>query len=129
VSFGRSGPDVTDGLSKTVMGAEQVTIIGSNRQTDRRGRYWNQYFGPESLMSTNLPPNTSTGDSIAGCLEVLPTAPCGGAGDGAYARSFHQGGAHAVMGDGSVRFVTDGVDPITWQRAGSRADGQAMGDF
>ncbi|MFM7291991.1 MAG: DUF1559 domain-containing protein [Planctomycetia bacterium] len=125
---GRAGikmKDVTDGLSKTVMGTDQVTIIGGNRQTDRRGRYWNFYYSSESLMTTNLPPNTSTGDNITGCLEVLPTAPCTSAGSYvAYARSFHQGGAHAVMGDGSVRFVGNNVDPTTWQRAGSRADGQ-----
>jgi prepilin-type N-terminal cleavage/methylation domain-containing protein len=125
---GRAGmkmKDVTDGLSKTVMGTEQVTIIGSNRQTDRRGRYWNFYFTSEALVVTNLPPNTSTGDQNTGCLEVLPTAPCTSAGNArAYARSFHQNGAHAVMGDGSVRFVGNDVDPTTWQRAGSRADGQ-----
>jgi prepilin-type N-terminal cleavage/methylation domain-containing protein/prepilin-type processing-associated H-X9-DG protein len=125
--------DVTDGLSKTVLGTEQVTIIGSNTNTDWRGRFWNAAYGGSSvLVSTALPPNTSTGDVLPGCLEVLPTAPCTTATSNwvSYARSYHSGGAGVVMGDGSVRFVVDGVDPTMWQRAGSRAGGEVQdGDF
>jgi prepilin-type N-terminal cleavage/methylation domain-containing protein len=118
--------DVTDGLSKTVMGTEQVTVIGSNRQTDRRGRYWGTWTSSDVLVSTALTPNTSTGDVLGACLQVLPLAPCGGTGSNyvSYTRSLHPGGAHAVMADASVRFVVDGVDATAWQLAGSRADGQ-----
>ena len=124
--------DVTDGLSKTVLGTESVTIIGSNKQTDWRGRFWNAAYGGSSvLVSTNLTPNTSTADVLPGCLEVLPKAPCTTATSNwvSYARSFHSGGVQAVMADGAVKFVVDGVDPTTWQRAGSRAGGEVTGDF
>ena len=43
------------------------------------------------------------------------------------ASSHHPGGAHAVMGDGRVLFVADGVDPEVWWAAGSRNDGQVVG--
>jgi hypothetical protein len=33
------------------------------------------------------------------------------------------------MGDGSVRFVRDSVDFTTWQRLGTRAGGEVLGDF
>ncbi|MGC8644150.1 MAG: DUF1559 domain-containing protein, partial [Isosphaeraceae bacterium] len=36
------------------------------------------------------------------------------------ARSNHRGGVNAVMGDGSVRFVTGGVDRAVWRALGSR---------
>ena len=77
-------------------------------------------------MVTSLPPNPETGDRLnGGCLDSLPTAPCAGSGNNvAYARSFHPGGAHAVMGDGAVKFVLNSVDSTTWQRVGTRAGGQ-----
>jgi prepilin-type processing-associated H-X9-DG protein len=36
------------------------------------------------------------------------------------ARSRHPGGVNVVMGDGSVRFVTDGTAPAIWRALGSR---------
>ncbi len=40
------------------------------------------------------------------------------------ASSFHTGGVNVCMADGSVRFVTDGVDFATWQGVGTRAGGE-----
>jgi prepilin-type N-terminal cleavage/methylation domain-containing protein/prepilin-type processing-associated H-X9-DG protein len=45
------------------------------------------------------------------------------------ARSYHSGGVNLLLCDGSVRFVHDGVDPVTWARIGSRGDGLTTGDF
>jgi len=45
------------------------------------------------------------------------------------ARSRHTGGANALLGDGSVRFVRDAVDLPTWQALGSRNGGEPVGDF
>lgn len=43
------------------------------------------------------------------------------------ARSFHTGGATVSLGDGSVRFVSDSVDAITWSAIGTRAGGEVIG--
>jgi prepilin-type N-terminal cleavage/methylation domain-containing protein/prepilin-type processing-associated H-X9-DG protein len=43
------------------------------------------------------------------------------------ASSYHTGGANVAMADGSVRFVSDGVDPDAWMAAGSRNGGEALG--
>jgi prepilin-type processing-associated H-X9-DG protein len=40
------------------------------------------------------------------------------------ASSYHSGGVTACMTDGSVRFVTDGVDSDAWSAAGSRNGGE-----
>jgi hypothetical protein len=43
--------------------------------------------------------------------------------------SFHVGGVHAVMGDGSVRFISDATNFQTIQKLAVRDDGQVVGDF
>jgi prepilin-type N-terminal cleavage/methylation domain-containing protein/prepilin-type processing-associated H-X9-DG protein len=43
--------------------------------------------------------------------------------------SFHTGGAHFLMGDGSVRFISQNVDPLTFRNLANRADGEMLKDF
>ncbi len=43
--------------------------------------------------------------------------------------SFHVGGGHFVLGDGSVRFISQNVDPKTFRNLGHRADGEMLKDF
>ena len=50
--------------------------------------------------------------------------------------SMHIGGAHMLMGDGAVRFVSENIDasrntaPLsTYQKLGARNDGEAVGEF
>jgi prepilin-type processing-associated H-X9-DG protein len=42
------------------------------------------------------------------------------------ASSYHPGGVNACFADGSVRFVTDGVDANVWMAAGTRDGGEAL---
>ena len=42
------------------------------------------------------------------------------------ASSYHTGGANMCMTDGSVRFVTEGVDMDAWMATGSRNGGEAL---
>ncbi|WP_157605060.1 DUF1559 domain-containing protein [Schlesneria paludicola] len=43
--------------------------------------------------------------------------------------SFHDGGCHMCMVDGSVRFVSQNVDLLTYQRLGAASDGGILGEF
>ncbi len=43
--------------------------------------------------------------------------------------SRHSGGVNVLLGDGSVRFVRDGIDLPTWRGLGSRNGGEVLGDF
>jgi len=43
--------------------------------------------------------------------------------------SFHTGGAHFLVGDGSVRFISENIDTTTYTHLGNRADGELIGDF
>jgi prepilin-type N-terminal cleavage/methylation domain-containing protein len=47
----------------------------------------------------------------------------------AAARSYHAGGAHCLLGDGSVRFVGDSIDALTWRRVGGIGEGGIVGEF
>lgn len=44
-------------------------------------------------------------------------------------RSLHSGGAHVLLGDGSVRFLSDGIDVTLHRGIHSRAGGEALGEF
>ena len=41
-------------------------------------------------------------------------------------RSKHPGGVNVAMGDASVRFISETIDLLLWQRAGARADGNPI---
>ena len=43
--------------------------------------------------------------------------------------SAHPGGCHILLGDGSARFVSESINPITWSNLGNREDGQPLGEF
>jgi hypothetical protein len=43
--------------------------------------------------------------------------------------SFHVGGMHAVMADGSVRFVSDNIDARLWAAVITRGGGEIVSDF
>ena len=40
--------------------------------------------------------------------------------------SAHSGGCQAVFGDGSVRFLQESIDPLTWSSLGERDDGRVV---
>ena len=43
--------------------------------------------------------------------------------------SWHTGGMHAVLGDGSVRFINENIDTNTYQNLSRRSDGETLGEF
>jgi len=46
-----------------------------------------------------------------------------------HARSSHTNGVNAALGDGSVRFIPNSVDPIVYKGLGSRAGGEVPGNY
>ncbi|MDB5341128.1 MAG: putative major pilin subunit [Planctomycetaceae bacterium] len=133
---GASIRDLLDGTSNTMLMAEYLT--GTN--TDWRGWFYTNRAGAQFLHVTN-PPNSTVPDNIlaypAGCtaalnlpLQNLPCIPDGTTGNNfATSRSRHVGGSHVLLGDGSVRFVSNNINLTTWQSLAWIADGTVIGDF
>ncbi|HEY4259414.1 MAG TPA: H-X9-DG-CTERM domain-containing protein, partial [Schlesneria sp.] len=97
-----------------------------------RGLTW---YGPHTGFNTLYGPNTTSPDSLQQdfCqntpmsllgMPCIPTTPRIFA-----ARSKHTGGVHALLGDGSTRFISQNIDINTWRNLSTMSDGQTVGDF
>ena len=54
----------------------------------------------------------------------------GTCGNGIFAaRSYHTGGVHTLLCDGSARFVSENIDLALWRAIGTRAGGEVLGEF
>ncbi len=120
--------DFVDGLSNTIMLGEMV-VPATN---DKRGGIFNACQS-NSFISTRYPPNTTVPDNVQAtvCANSVFT-PCldqVGGNLNASSRSMHTGGAHQLLGDGSVRFVSNNIDTLTFNYLGTRAGGEVVGDF
>ena len=151
--------DVLDGLSNTIMAGELNTALGDNHITTRvaqqrvinnpslcsteidplRPQFW--------LSTTDFAGNSvqvqrgfkwANGMAVnTGITTILPpNSPVCSHGNNTFApgmygpSSRHQGGAHILMGDGAVKFITDSIESgdkthgnITWNGTGSRSPG------
>ena len=99
-------------------------------RNDLRGRYWNTWQG-NVLFSTLFPPNTTVGDRSNYCIDA-PRRLCQGLTATSVVqsvRSNHPSGANFMMGDGSVRFISNNINFATYQALGTRQDGESLGDF
>ena len=97
---------VTDGLSKTIMNGE--TIPGHC--------IFNSMWSPNFIVyPTTIPLNHMESDEGT----PLWYRTCG-------FKSFHPGGAHFVMGDGSVHFVSESISYRLYNAMGTKAGGEVV---
>lgn len=116
--------DLRDGTSNTIMVGESLPEC-----TDHQWTGWTHFNN--NWATTTAPINWPV--HCQNRPRVTETIPgCHDWNDHGYSQGFksdHTGGAHVVLADGSVKFLSTNIDWMTLQRLGERADGQPVGDF
>ena len=128
--------DITDGMSKTIAMSEVLLPGVAGGQTsllDARGDAFNTKDGRWGFHTTTTP-NSSVADYCenAECV-TSPDRPCTPStqqsGSISAARSKHRGTVSVMMGDTSIRSVSDDVDLGVWRALGTARKGDQVGDF
>src|SRR5262249_20573648 len=133
--------DITDGTSNTVLLSEALSPetsagwggpIGSILYGNMGGGLFTMTIAPNSSAPDRpigpCPQNQGITSYKAPCLSLGGNAWWTRSAVGAYvgARSRHTGGVNVALADGSVRFVADGIDLLTWRALGTRAGGEVV---
>jgi prepilin-type N-terminal cleavage/methylation domain-containing protein/prepilin-type processing-associated H-X9-DG protein len=120
--------EIMDGLSNTLLMSE-ILVSPGDMDEDNRGDIVNDDHAGPGFMTLNTP-NTSVSD-VNDCIVLAdPLMPCiGGGNKQMAARSRHPGGVNAVLGDGSVRFISNNIAAGTWSSLGTMAGGEVPGDY
>ncbi|HUT89717.1 MAG TPA: DUF1559 domain-containing protein [Thermoguttaceae bacterium] len=84
-------------------------------------RYWQPRIDDGSPFTPLAPPNWQFPNCAHGSWSTGPTFIA--------ARSNHPGGADHTLGDGSVRFISETIDFVTYQNLGNREDRNPVGQF
>ena len=106
---------ITDGLSHTIFMGE-VRVKCSTHAAEG----WLFSHNGDGLVNTLTPIN------FPSCQETIgiDCYSWDAWGSSLGFKSAHPGGAHFVMGDGSVHFLPDSIDPFVYSWLGGKADGQ-----
>ncbi|WP_437192543.1 DUF1559 domain-containing protein [Planctomicrobium sp. SH527] len=130
--------DLTDGTSNIMVVAEQSGSVGNS---DFRNNYHGGWRGL-SLSSGDITTSATTAHAsgvTANAFRINSKTATSGSNttprsNTPYAantiiNSFHTGGIHSLMGDGSVRFVSESLDFNLLQRLCVKDDGLPLGEF
>jgi len=109
--------DVKDGTSNTIMMAETTRDV-RNGGTNAWGYRGHVMVG---LNLISYPINLFSYSGI--------DYPQGKLGSWAYAGSFHTGGMHCLLADGSVHFLSENLDTITRYNLARMSDGNVLGEW
>ena len=115
---------ITDGSSHTIFVGEKILELGADGQVSSLG--W-MSGTRASLRNTSRRPNDGrqrrNDDQDAAPRKAPAPTFVGGF------SSHHVGGANFVLGDGSVRFISESINVELFQLLGHRADGMLVGEF
>ena len=126
--------DITDGTSSTLLLSELI-MHPLNNVFDHRGDFLNDDGGGNLFMTLDTPNTGIDALKFPQYCNPQPSLPCTTAtGSGnrfalrMAARSRHTGGVNVGLGDGSVRFVANGITLATWQALSTMNGGEVIAD-
>lgn len=126
--------DLVDGVSNTILVAERTggSSIYKRRQVDStltalagsaNGGGWGDFLNgehwPEGSLNDGTPVPGTGGPCAINCSNMR----------GVGFHSFHTGGIQILLGDGSVRFVSENIDAFTFAGLMTRRKGETIGSF
>jgi len=128
--------DLTDGVSNTILTYElasrnslyrkRIKIAASDPEAQAQavagGGPWADLFKGDTWISGRLYDGTDTG-SGGPCAVNCSNARTAGT------YSWHDGGSQILLGDGSVRFISENISQLTLASLVTRAMGETMSDF
>ncbi len=144
--------DVTDGLSNTVAfaetcvgngkpGATLAEELAAGREQEIMVRLMTTPLSESACGDSSRPTSNLRGAVWADGLawssgynhwrvpnSEVPDC-CSFLGAWKAARSRHPGGANVLIGDGSIRFVGETIDPVTWRGLGTRNGAEVLEGF
>ncbi|WP_299460726.1 DUF1559 domain-containing protein [uncultured Gimesia sp.] len=103
-------------------GTTNVLFIGENSPGFHAWSSWAAWHSP---MTTAYPINHPF--AVYGNAQSRISSGAHGWVDGFAASSYHEGGAHFMMVDGSVHFLSENMDFLTYQQLGHPQDGLPIG--
>jgi len=114
---------IDDGSTNTIIAGEAVALVNASLGWVSGTR--------ATLRNTGTTPNQAAVDPATGLTISTRQAP-GDDADTALVGGFsspHVGGAHFLFADGAVRFISNNINPLTFQHLGNRRDGELVSDF
>jgi prepilin-type N-terminal cleavage/methylation domain-containing protein/prepilin-type processing-associated H-X9-DG protein len=123
--------DITDGLSQTVFIGEHSSVLSNKTwvgvvpfsTTCPKGNFPSACNSGGALVAAHSGPDTHDHPQV---IIHAPNHPFGHT-DEMY--SEHGSGANVLLGDGSVRFISQFINPFTWVALSTRSSGEAIGDW
>jgi prepilin-type N-terminal cleavage/methylation domain-containing protein/prepilin-type processing-associated H-X9-DG protein len=115
---------VTDGLSNTIFVGEGLPANHDHLWANA----WWHFNGGNAHASTIVPINQRAdlgNPNLWDCSTIIPATARNWNVSWGF-KSKHTGGANFLMGDGTVRFISQTIDHRTYQLLGCRNDGQAV---
>lgn len=123
-----SGTDPLAIVGTVVEGA--LPQVGSTQAEERRRNIQADLLNLEGPLNGAIGPRHALRQLRLNKLsDGTPTFARGSSSVSASFSSYHPGGGQILLGDGSVRFISDSVDPQTYINLMRRADGQVLGEF
>jgi type II secretory pathway pseudopilin PulG len=126
----KSLADVTDGSSNTFAGGEVLWVDHSYNYSSGNGNggkpSWSAGIGTQIAFSSAGGINANW--PCKGPTTTVNHGTCGTARNAAL-QSKHVGGAHVLMADGAVRFLSENISQTTLDALATRATGEVPGEF
>jgi prepilin-type N-terminal cleavage/methylation domain-containing protein len=113
--------EITEGNQRGWVSGTRSTLRNTGTMLDSRD--WNYYPGKAQFDARNQVQEEGVTQAADGTPAASNPLYVGGF------SSYHTGGAHFGMGDGSVRFISQNINEVIYQALANRHDGQLIGEF